>query len=141
MNMPEKSQVESWVLEAVAVRSQALRQVAVPSRDGVTNSRPLRSQEDALDHRTKRKAGQCRQFHRPWPASGWSWASRSGCTVDASLGAVAHGATAQLGLLVLIPAPFTEVREEGRNLSTGRNHRVRAMGGVPGVGEAETPTN
>lgn len=51
MNMPEKSQVESWVLEAVAVRSKALRQVAVPSRDGATSPRPLRSQEDALDIR------------------------------------------------------------------------------------------
>lgn len=39
--------------------------------------------------------------------------------VDATLGTVVHRATAQLGLLLLVPALFTEIGEEDCNLSTG----------------------
>lgn len=44
--------------------------------------------------------------------------------MDAFLWAVVHRTTAQLGLLLLVPALFTEVREEGCDLSAGGNHRV-----------------
>ena len=57
--------------------------------------------------------------HTHRPVSGWPQASCWSSKVDATLGTVVHRATAQLGLLLLVPALFTEIREEGCNLSTG----------------------
>ena len=45
-------------------------------------------------------------------------------TVDPFLWTVPHRTTAQLGLLLFIPALFTEVREESCDLSAGGSHRV-----------------
>lgn len=44
--------------------------------------------------------------------------------MDTFLWTVVHRTTPQLGFLLLIPALFTEVREEGCNLSAGGNHGV-----------------
>lgn len=41
------------------------------------------------------------------------------CAVGARPGAVVHRATAPLGLLLLVPAPLAEVREEGGDFPPG----------------------
>lgn len=55
---------------------------------------------------------------------GWFGASCFSCTVDAFLWTVVHRATAQLGFLLLVPALFAEVGEEGFDLSAGGNRGV-----------------
>ena len=121
-----REEVDSEILEEVAVRS--LGPLAGGGAQQRWHKEPQASlvlEECSGTRGLWEKVGQRHQSSQTdRPVSGWPQASCGSSKVDATLGTVVHRATAQLGLLFLVPALFAEIREEGCNLSTGWNHRV-----------------